>query len=627
MHLKRIKVEGYRASANAPIVCDLSGRFSLILGANDSGKTTINEAITLVHPRHFPRLAPIDATALGPTPRAVHVEYEFEADASCEGALGEYRKRRGLGAPQWSRPLERSLGRVRAGQPLESSDEYDSIRLVHLPALRNPVDDLSRRDTRILLELLRANERKHPETGGLQSLRAQAEGMLTSLTNHPLVRNVEDRIAENLRIISGGVQEHHAFFGTQTVDDTYLTRVFEMLVTLLPDRTTARRLQVSSLGYVNLLHIAVTLAGIPNAGSAPSPDNSPRSSGETDEITGSDSAADGDELVKAARARLAQTAEAADADADSFYPELFHATVLIEEPEAHLHPQLQYGLIRYLRSLVEDRPDIQVIVTTHSADLAAACDPEELVVVRKDADNRTLSRRLADIPLKESLKNQLFQQTRLHLDATRSAALFADRVLIVEGVTEASILRLLGRAWAGSDSQRIGFIDSLAILPVGHKVGRWPIQLLATPGHELVTRIAAVADTDLRDRLLPNTDLHDTQFPDPRPPAWHEELDPESARFFWSRPTLEPSLVEGNEELIRRAFLKCKLNAPDPVTTNKIDYFFDNHPEHKGKFALALSLLIDQKLNSVVVPTHISDMFTWLYDGTEPSPTPKDDIS
>jgi len=612
MYLKRIEVEGYRASANTPIVCELSGRFSLILGANGSGKTTINEAIALAHPRSFPRLPPIDATALGATPRAVRVEYEFEADAAREGALGEYRKRQGLGAPKWGRPLERSLGHVRAGRPVEPATEYESVRLVHLPALRNPVDDLSRRDARILLELLRADERRRPETGGLRSLRAQAEGMLSSLIKHPLVGNVEDRIAENLRIISGGVHEHHAFVGTQTVDDTYLARVFEMLVGLLPDRGEARRLQVSSLGYVNLLHIAVTLAGIPDAGSTPLPDEPQE--GADDETSSSSEASDG-ELADAARERLAQTAEAADADADSFYPELFHATVLIEEPEAHLHPQLQYGLIRYLRRLVDDRPDIQVIVTTHSADLAAACDPEELVVVRKDAENRTLSRRVADLPVKVALKSQLFQQTRLHLDATRSAALFADRVLVVEGVTEASILRLLGRAWAGDDATQVGFVDALSILPAGHKVGQWPIRLLATPGHELATRVAAVADTDLRG----------TPLPDPQPPAWHSKLDGSSARFFWSQPTLEPSLVEGNEELIERAFLRCKLNAPDPVTADAVDQFFVSQSRHKGKFALALALELDKSLGTVVVPTHIADMFAWLYDGTEPASTPADE--
>lgn len=625
MYLKRLKVEGYRASAISPIDCELSGRFSLILGANGSGKTTINEAIALAHPRCFPRLAPIDATALGATPRAVRVEYEFEEEAAREGALGKYRKMQGLSAPKWSRPLERSLGQVRAGRPLEPSSEYESIRLVHLPALRNPVDDLSRRDARILLELLRADERRDPDTGGLRSLRTEADRMLSDLITHKLVGNVESRIAANLRVISGGVQEHHAFVGTQTVDDTYLARVFEMLVGLLPDRSEARRLQVSSLGYVNLLHIAVTLAGIPDAGSTPPPEEA--------EEDASCSQASVDELADAARERLALAAEAADADADSFYPELFHATILIEEPEAHLHPQLQYGLIRYLRRLVDDRPDIQVIVTTHSADLAAACDPEEIVVVRKDAKNHTLSRRVADLPVKEALKNRLFQQTRLHLDATRSAGLFADRVLVVEGVTEAILLRLLGRAWAGKDVTRIGFIDALSILPVGHKVGEWPIRLLATPGHELVTRVAAVADTDLRGTPQPN----------PKPPKWHSELDGSSARFFWSQPTLEPSLVDGNEELFKQAFLSCELSAPNPVTAAAVDQFFVGNPKTKGKFALALALELDKilrpkldkslrteldkSLDTVTVPTHIAQTFAWLYDGTEPGLPATDDTN
>lgn len=256
-------------------------------------------------------------------------------------------------------------------------------------------------------------------------------------------------------------------------------------------------------------------------------------------------------------------------------------------------------------------------MTTHSADLASACDPEELVVVRKDADNRTLSRRIADLPLEDNLKAQLFQQTRLHLDATRSAALFANRVLIVEGVTEASILRLLGRAWAGSDSRRTGFIDSLAILPIGHKVGEWPIRLLATPDYELVTRVAALADTDLRG----------TPLPAPKPPAWHGKLDPESARFFWSRPTLEPSLVDGNETLVKDAFTACGLNAPSPVTTDTVDQFFVQHKKNKANFSLALARVLDQNLSSVVVPTHIDDTFTWLYDGTEPGSTPADNIT
>ncbi|MGC5224855.1 ATP-dependent nuclease [Micromonospora sp. DT81.3] len=601
MHLSRIEVEGYRASAIAPITCEFGGRFTLVVGANGAGKTTINEAIALSHPRIFPRLAPMDASALGPAPRAVRVEYAYETSDS-EGALGEYRKSQGLPAPKWSRPLERSLGQVRAGRPVEPQSEYENMRLVHLPALRNPVDDLSRRDARILLELLRADDRRDPATGALRSLRAQAESMLQLLAEHELVGNVEGRIAENLRTISGGIQEHHAFVGTQTVDDTYLARVFEMLLALLPDRGAARRLQASSLGYVNLLHIAVTLAGIPDAGTLPARDAGPVSSPPTLD-SAPDSSAD------AARARLADAAESADADADSFYPELFHATVLIEEPEAHLHPQLQYGLVRYLRRLVAQRPDIQVIVTTHSADLVAACDPEDVVIVRKDAAGHTLARRVADIPVSARLKTSLFQQTRLHLDATRSAALFGDRVLLVEGVTEASLLRLLGRVWAGDDDARVGFIDALSILPIGHKVGQWPIRMLASRGHELVTRVAALSDTDLRGDPLP----------DPAPPAWHAKLDPASARYFWSRPTLEPSLVAGNESLIERAFDAIELTKPaSGIAPASVDAYFRANPKKKGRFSLALARLIDTDTSIVVVPEHIEKLFSWLFDGDEP---------
>lgn len=610
MYLRRVEVEGYRASANGPISCELGGRFSLILGANGSGKTTINEAIVLAHPRSFPRFTPIDATALSAPPRAVRVEYAYETDTAKEGAFGTFRKRQGLAAPKWGRPLERSLGQVRAGRPLEPPAEYDNIRLVHLPALRNPVDDLSRRDARILLELLRADERRHPETGGLRSLRAQAENMLQSLATHPLVGNVEDRIAQNLRTISGGVEEHHAFIGTQTVDDTYLARVFEVMLSMLPDRGAARRLQPSSLGYVNLLHIAVTLAGIPDAGTAPATGDS-----EGESVDNSGAPASVDSLADEARERLIQTAETADADADSFYPELFHATVLIEEPEAHLHPQLQVGLIRYLRRLVEERRDIQVILTTHSPDLAAACDPKEIIVVRKDTSNRTLSRRVEELPLPYKLREQLFQQTRLHLDATRSSALFADRVLIVEGVTEATLLRILGRAWAAGDDTKIGFVDSLAILPLGHKIGEWPIRLLATPGHELVTKVAALSDSDLRG----------TPLPPPSPPVWHGHLDSSSARYFWSRPTLEPSLVTGNEQLIGQAFDDCGIVRPQVIDPQTVDAVFVAQSSVKGAFALALAQVLDANLAAVTVPSHIAELFDWLSASTLVDPSEEAD--
>jgi putative ATP-dependent endonuclease of OLD family len=305
-----------------------------------------------------------------------------------------------------------------------------------------------------------------------------------------------------------------------------------------------------------------------------------------------------------ARRRLREVSETAEGDVDSIFPELFHATVLIEEPEAHLHPQMQYGLIRYLRRVVAERPDLQVVITTHSGEMAAATDPSEMVVVRRGAGGLPVARSIRELPLSDTKRSRLFQLTRLHLDASRSAALFGDRVLVVEGVTEAALLRVLGRAWAGADGRKAAFVDALAVVPVGHKVGEWPVRLLATPGFELVDRVAALADTDLRGNPLP----------EPSPPTWHSKLSPGSAKFFWSRPTLEPSLVPGNEAAVGSALASIGLPQTELITADLVDEIFSGSGVgKKGFFAVALAAAMEEELADIAVPNQITDLFDWLY--------------
>ena len=60
--------------------------------------------------------------------------------------------------------------------------------------------------------------------------------------------------------------------------------------------------------------------------------------------------------------------------------------LLIEEPEAHLHPQRQLRLIQFLQAKVRearlDGQKIQVIITTHSPNLASAIDLDNLVLLQ-----------------------------------------------------------------------------------------------------------------------------------------------------------------------------------------------------------------------------------------------------
>ena len=617
MHLRSVTVQSFRAAGDSTITCDLPGRFSLLLGSNGAGKTTVSEAIYLAHLHRFPRLIAPDAAALGAPPRSISVEYTMENDVTAEGALGRALLAVGLDAPRWSRPLERSLGRVRAGQISPLTDGHDRLRLIYLPALRNPVDELSRRETRVLIELLRAEQLRHPENSSIGQVRATAEAMLSSLVTQQLLVDVQGRIAENLKSITGGVRQHYAFIGTQRVDDTYLARVLELLLSTIPDPSMAVRLEAASLGYVNLLHLAVILAGVPdpvNSGPTESTENSALRDSAQPSLTG-DSSSDGSEAtqgspndpVDTARRRLHETDEAADADQDSFFPDLFHATVVIEEPEAHLHPQLQHGLVRYLRRTTIERPDLQIIVSTHAGELVAACRPEDLVVVRRTPEGNHVTRCVRDLPLPPSSKNLVMRMTRLHLDASRSGALFADRVTLVEGVTEAALLRVLGRVWADGDDQKDAFVDALAIVPMGHRIGPWLVQLLATNGFELVSQVAVLSDTDLRGDPLPP----------PKPPTWQSAFTEDTVRFFWSRPTLEPTLVAGNEDHIMTVLTGLGLNpGPSPLTPDTIDALFreDVGKSRKAEFALALAFLLEGSVNATV-PAHIASMFDWLFDG------------
>jgi putative ATP-dependent endonuclease of the OLD family len=343
---------------------------------------------------------------------------------------------------------------------------------------------------------------------------------------------------------------------------------------------------VVAAGRVNLLHIAVLLT----ASTGPDDPDDAHLPGPQAE-------------VDAARARLQEASEAAEADQDSFFPDLFHATVLIEEPEAHLHPKLQYGLIRYLNKVAGERRDLQLIVTSHSGELASAVDPADLIVVRSVETDVHVARSVAALPLPNAMRAKLFQLTRLHMDADRSGALFADRLLVVEGVTEAALLRTVGRVWAADDPLKTAFVESLSILPVGHVIGEWPVRLLATPGYELVQRVAALSDTDLRGDPLP----------EPSPPEWHEELSAASARFFWSRPTLEPTMVTGNEELVGNVLSQMDLAPMSAITPELVDSLFITKRRKKASFALLLARRIADDPTGVQVPEHIAELFDWLY--------------
>jgi putative ATP-dependent endonuclease of OLD family len=112
-------------------------------------------------------------------------------------------------------------------------------------------------------------------------------------------------------------------------------------------------------------------------------------------------------------------------------------------------------------------------------------------------------------------------------------------------------------------------------------------------------------------------------MPAATPPAWHQTFNTsDHVRWFWSKPTLEPTLVAGNETLVTEALKRIAKDLGESPTPANVDAFFDkkSNRKYKGEFAFELAALADANLSTLVVPDQLKDLFDWLWGGHAPEP-------
>lgn len=464
MWLREVTIEQFRSCCDVTV--HLRPSLTVLVGENNAGKSNVIEALRLgtnpLSGRRIRFFEPEDIARYHEGPSRIHLVFAGASRiqrahliGSLDLASGDITYDNRFYPPSDANPrghTERLSGPGSAPDP--EPEKRDQINHVYLAPLRDAQRELDSGSGNRLAAIMR--ELVSPDVR--DDFVTTARAGLDTLAAHSAVRSINDRVQHHLTALTDSVRGQTVGTGFDAPELNRLARSLRLKMS--ESGVDLEDLAASGLGYANLLFLSTVLLELQNARDS--------------ELT------------------------------------LF----LVEEPEAHLHPQLQSVLLDFLQAQAESsvRDDtegpagrIQVIVTTHSPNLASAVGLENVVVLRSVtkchgvADHLgTAALPLAAIPMDEGDRRKINQ----YLDVTRSELLFSRRVVLVEGVAEAVLLPALAHHCVLKEREDAAAAKrafrAASIINIGSVDFRPYLRLLLTAvnGVRLVDTVIAITDAD-----------------------------------------------------------------------------------------------------------------------------------
>ena len=135
--------------------------------------------------------------------------------------------------------------------------------------------------------------------------------------------------------------------------------------------------------------------------------------------------------------------------------------LFLEEPEAHLHPQMQQTFIKNVKSFIKKKDwNIQVVITTHSSHIVADSGFENIRYFEK-INKKVVVKNLSEFQDKTNKTDPLtITFLKQYMTLYNCDMFFADKIIMLEGTVERLLLpEIIKRSAADLQNQYISVIE------------------------------------------------------------------------------------------------------------------------------------------------------------------------
>jgi predicted ATP-dependent endonuclease of OLD family len=161
----------------------------------------------------------------------------------------------------------------------------------------------------------------------------------------------------------------------------------------------------------------------------------------------------------------------------------------IEEPEAHLHPAMQYKFLKFLKENNKNKTK-QVFITSHSPSITSAVELDNIICLHRLDNGQLNVAYLGRVFGDDELNSKAYVQR--FLDATKSDMLFSKSVVFVEGITEQLLLPIFAE-YKGESLES----EHVSVINIGGRYFDHFLKLFdSTKPYTINKKVACITDLD-----------------------------------------------------------------------------------------------------------------------------------